>query len=87
MISKGMIILLTMIRPYHYLDTKYINISLSLVVHDFSSSTLHWLQATGFIIVHTEKTFWNLINSNQNQILFTIFRLIWNQTDVRLDPN
>ena len=25
--------------------------------------------------------------SNWNQIVFTIFRLIWNQTDVHLDPN
>ena len=29
-------------------------------------------------IVDTEKSFWNHINSNQNQIVFTIFRLIWN---------
>ena len=37
--------------------------------------------------VHTEKSFRNLIESNQNQIAFTIFRLIWNQRDVRLVPN
>ena len=35
----------------------------------------------------TEKYFRNLIKSNQNQIVFTIFRLIWNQTDFRLVPN
>ena len=29
----------------------------------------------------------NLIKSNQNQIVFAILRLIWIQTDVRLDPN
>ena len=31
--------------------------------------------------------FRNLIKSNQNQILLAIFRLSWNQTDVRLVPN
>ena len=34
-----------------------------------------------------EKSFRNRIESNRNQIVFTIFRLIWNQTDVRLVPN
>ena len=34
--------------------------------------------------VHTEKSFRNLIKSTRNQIVFTIFRLIWNQTDVHL---
>ena len=29
----------------------------------------------------------NLIKSTRKQIVFTIFRLIWIQTDVRLDPN
>ena len=28
--------------------------------------------------VHTEKYFRNLIKSNRNQIVFTIYRLIWN---------
>ena len=37
--------------------------------------------------IHTEKSFRNLIKSNRNQIVFTIFWLIWNQTDVRLVPN
>ena len=36
---------------------------------------------------HTEKSFRNLIKPTRNQIVFTIFRLIWNQTDVRLVPN
>ena len=31
--------------------------------------------------------FRNLIKSNRNQIVFTIFRLIWNQTDVLLVPD
>ena len=34
-----------------------------------------------------ENIFPNLIKSNRNQIVFTIFRLIWNQTNVCLDPN
>ena len=29
----------------------------------------------------------NLLKSNRNHIAFTILQLIWNQTDVRLDPN
>ena len=29
----------------------------------------------------------NLIESTWNQIVFTIFRLIWIQANVRLDPN
>ena len=37
--------------------------------------------------LHTEKYFRNLIKSTMNQIVFTIFRLIWIQTDVHLDPN
>jgi len=36
---------------------------------------------------HTEKYFRNLIKLTRNQIVFTIFRLIWNQKDGRLDPN
>ena len=37
--------------------------------------------------VHTEKSFRNLIKSNRNQIVLTIFRLIWIQTDVRSVSN
>ena len=33
------------------------------------------------------KFFRNLIKLNRNHIVFTIFRLVWNQTDVRLVPN
>ena len=36
----------------------------------------------------TEKSFRNLIKSNWNRIVFTIFQLIWSQAyTVRLDPN
>ena len=36
--------------------------------------------------VYTEKYFRNLIKSNRNQIVFTMQRLTWNETDVRLVP-
>ena len=36
---------------------------------------------------HTEKSFQNLIKSNPIHILFTILKLIWNETDVRLVLN
>ena len=39
------------------------------------------------INMHTEKFFRNLIESNGNQIVFTFFRLIRHQTDVRLVTN
>ena len=32
-------------------------------------------------LLHTEKSFRNLIKSTRNQIEFTVFRLIWKQTD------
>ena len=37
--------------------------------------------------MHAGESFPNLVKSNRNRIVFTIFRLIWNQTDVRLFPN
>ena len=37
--------------------------------------------------LHAEKNFLNIVESSQNQIVLTIFRLIWHQTDVRLVPN
>jgi len=37
--------------------------------------------------IDTENSFRNLIKSSRIQIVFTIFQLIWNQTDVRLVPN
>ena len=54
---------------------------------------LTWLNGLRFeagrsaIQIHTEKHFQNLIKSTRNQIVFTIFRLIWIQTEDRLDPN
>ena len=37
--------------------------------------------------LHTEKYFRNLIISTRNQIIVTLCRLIWIQTDIRLDSN
>ena len=37
--------------------------------------------------VHPKNFFRNLIKSTWNKIVYTIFRLIWYQTDVRLVPN
>ena len=37
--------------------------------------------------MHTEKYFRNLIKSTRNQIVFTIFRFIWIQTNVHFIPN
>jgi len=37
--------------------------------------------------MHAEKSFRNIIKSTRNRIVFTIFRLISNQTDIRLVPN
>ena len=39
------------------------------------------------LLMHTEKYFRILIKSTQNQIVFTIIRLTWIQTDFRLDLN
>ena len=38
-------------------------------------------------VVHAEESFLDVVESTRNQIVFTTFRLIWIQTDVRLDPN
>ena len=52
-----------------------------------------WISEGPLIIIgppwclHTEEFFRNLKKSTRNQIVFIIFRLIWIQTDVRLDPN
>ena len=44
-------------------------------------------QKTIMMSVHTGKSFRSLIKSNRNQIVFTISRLIWNQTNFRLVRN
>ena len=46
---------------------------------------LHWVYWV--YSLDTENSFRNPIESNRNQIVFTIFQLIWNQTDVCLVPN
>ena len=55
-------------------------------VYENDSWNLDAFQAN--IRIHTGKHFWNLIKSNWNQIVNTIFRLIWKQTEtIRLLPN
>ena len=46
-------------------------------------------QAGGEVVsrLRREKSFRNLIKSKRNQIVFTIFQLIWNQSEFRLDQN
>ena len=40
-----------------------------------------------YVRIYTEKYFLNLVKSNQNKIVLTIFRLIWNQNQFRLVQN
>ena len=47
---------------------------------DSSSRHVSW-KNNNWSSIHTEKYFPNLIKSNRNQIVFTIFRLISNQTE------
>ena len=47
-----------------------------------SIQTLTKVEYALYTCLHTEKSFRILIESNRNQIVFTIFRLIWYQTDV-----
>ena len=49
------------------------------------SALLHMTKPCG--TAHRDIFFRNLMKENRNQIPFTILRLIWNQTDVRLVPN
>ena len=51
---------------------------------DISYSYMEYFLCTA---IRWEKSYRNLIKLNQNQIVFTTFRLIWNQMDVRLVPN
>ena len=39
------------------------------------------------LCLHADKSFRNLIKSTRNQIVYTIFQLLWNRTDFRLIPN
>ena len=40
-----------------------------------------------FFQIHTEKYFWNLVESNWNWIVITIFRLIWHQIEFSFVSN
>ena len=79
------------ISSKHYAQNSQISIihkiSNNNYAYNFIVSIMCIIISTGYVQVHKEKTFWNLVNSHRNQILFTICRLIWNQTDVHLAPN
>ena len=51
--------------------------------HDVRGVSMGFRGTPTWDALHTEKSFRILIISNRNQIVFTIFRLFWNQTDVR----
>ena len=52
-----------------------------------SQSIIAEIRQSSMITIHADKFFRNLIKSNRNQIVFTIFRLIYNQTEYSLYPN
>ena len=63
----------------------YATRSISIV---FLIAIMGWLDVASTLHNnHTEKSFPSLIESNRNQIVFTNFRLIWNQTDAHLVLN
>ena len=52
----------------------------SFYYHVFHKCDAYWW--------YTQRNLFEIVlNQSRNQILFTIFQLIWNQTDVRLDPS
>ena len=53
----------------------------------FISSNLGTYNGGQPSFIRIEKSFRNQIKSNWNEIVFTMHRLIWNQTDVCLVPN
>ena len=65
----------------------FIGAILALLVHNKNCHPQFSVSMRLDTQAHTEKSFRNLIKSNRNQIVFTIFRLIRHQTDVRLVSN
>ena len=54
---------------------------------EYHCQSLYAITVLVYLPLHTENFFRNLIMSTQNQIVFTVFPLIWNQTNVRLVLN
>ena len=77
-IKQDVIELTTMFRFYFAPKGIPFGLEFSCLIEKYSVAFL------GPSLLHTQKSFRNLIKSNRNQIVFTIFRLIWIQTDVRL---
>ena len=65
------------------MEKKYIEKRKHLLSHVTNNSKHFWR----LMNIHTEKSLRNLIKSTRYQIVFTIFRMIWNQTEVRFVPN
>ena len=57
------------------------------ICRQFTSIAKTRINVSFVVGAHTEKFFQNPIKSTRNQIVFTIFRLISDQTDVRLVSN
>ena len=57
---------------------------IQIVMYPIIWTLIIWKQHANLIHERTHNYFRNIIKSNRNQIVFTIFRLIWNPTDVRL---
>ena len=80
-------IFICILSPWRYLRRREVDFRFFSALNKrcifFNFFLLHSFSC--FFNLHTEKSFRNLIKSNRNKIVYTIFRLIWNQTDtVRL---
>ena len=85
-ISFWFIILINFYLFFLYIFTTKIH--LRLPRDPSTSPTTRHVSLFSQFQLHTEKSFRNIIASNRNQIVFTNFWLIWNQTDgFRLVPN
>ena len=77
MLRYDTIIVVTTINNY---DTNYCLGDTKMYIYIYINM-IEKIENFGIIV---DKYFRNLIESNLNQIVFTIFRLIWIQLDVRL---
>ena len=65
----------------------FTNLKIKKIKKDFSKSRNATNYANRCGDVHTAKPFRSLVKSSRNQILFTIFRLVLNETDICLVPD
>ena len=71
----------------HWLFRQGLRASCSYINKYFSCLRDRNLSDSPPVYAHTEKYFRNIIKSNRNLIVFTMHRLVWNQTNVRFVPN